>query len=187
MDTPRLAHLSQVEAAIWRELEAAAHDRSHGWRVGVLATRDGDGVDARSVVLREVDAAARTLLIFTDARSPKAQQIAAHPHGTLVLWSSELGWQLRLQLSMDLQTDGLAVATRWARLKLTPAALDYLSPLPPGSTLDHPLTAAPPERQSSHHFAVIAAAVRGLDWLELDARGHRRAAFDAAGARWLTP
>ena len=37
------------------------------------------------------------------------------------------------------------------------------------------------------HFALIEATVDSIDWLELHAQGHRRAAFDAAGARWLQP
>jgi hypothetical protein len=154
--------------------------------VGVLATRDGDSVDARSVVLRELDSA-RTLLIYTDARSPKAQQIELDGRGTLVLWSAALGWQVRLRLDLTLETSGLAVLSRWARLKLTPAAHDYLSPLPPGTPLNTQNKPAHPKRESREHFAVIAAEVQAIDWLELDARGHRRAVFDAGTARWVTP
>ena len=73
------------------------------------------------------------------------------------------------------QTSGLAVSSRWARLKLSPAAQDYLSPLPPGA----PLTAAPsrpqPDRDSRSHFAVVQAQVQAMDWLELRPGGHRRA------------
>jgi hypothetical protein len=116
---------------------------------------------------------------------------------------------LRVQLSLE--TSGLAVSSRWARLKLTPARFDYLSPLPPGSLLDTPGSlldtpgslldkpasplgspdlqhhAADPPRESREHFAVIAAQVVAVDWLELHALGHRRALFDQAGRRWLTP
>jgi hypothetical protein len=188
--TPRLDDLGAIEAAIWRELEHAVRDRSQGpahpWRVGVLATRDGYSVDARSVVLRELDST-RTLLLYTDARSPKAQQIEQDGRGSLVLWSAALGWQVRLRLALTLETSGLAVLSRWARLKLTPAAHDYLSPLPPGTPLETAHKPAHPKRESRDHFAVIAAEVQAIDWLELDARGHRRAVFDAGTARWVTP
>ena len=180
---PRLDSLAEIESAVWRELAAAVHDRGHAWRVGVLATTDGEVGDARSVVLRDLDAGTRTLLIYTDPRSPKAAQIADHPLGTLVLWSDPLGWQLRLRVELQLQTEGLLVSSRWAWLKMTPAAHDYLSPLPPGSTVDHPL----PQRGSREHFAVLAAQVRDIDWLELHADGHRRAHFGDGGRRWLAP
>ncbi len=184
MNTPRLDSLPTVEAAVWRELGHAVRTKGHGWRLGVLATVDREAADARSVVLRDLDAQAHTLLIYTDSRSPKARQIQTHPQGMLVLWSEKLGWQLRLTVSLTLETSGLRVSSRWAQLKLTPAAHDYLSPLPPGSVVG---AAAVPERTSRDHFAVIAAHVEALDWLELHPQGHRRARFDAAGADWLTP
>ncbi len=175
--------LPALEDTIWQELARATRDRGHAWRFAVLATVDGEAADARTVVLRDTDRATRTLLIYTDARSPKAAQLTAHPLGTLVLWSPQLSWQLRLRVRLALETSGLRVSSRWAQLKLTPAAQDYLSPLPPGS----PLAAAAPERQSREHFAVLAAVVLSLDWLLLAATGHRRARFDAAGAAWVTP
>jgi pyridoxamine 5'-phosphate oxidase len=184
VNVPRPDTLAEVEAAVWRELASAAHDRSHGWRTGVLATADGEGADARSVILREVEPEARTLLIFTDARSPKVAQLQAHPKGTLVLWSPALSWQLRLRVDLVLETEGLRVSSRWARLSMTAAAQDYLAPQPPGSPLLEPPA---PARESRNHFAVIAARVEQLDWLELHPAGHRRAIFGAGGAAWVTP
>jgi hypothetical protein len=67
---------------------------------------------------------------------------------------------------------------------MTPAAQDYLSPLPPGAPVE-PLR---PERSTRDHFAVVHARVQAIDWLELHAEGHRRALFDQQGqGRWLTP
>jgi pyridoxamine 5'-phosphate oxidase len=175
--------LPALEDAIWQELARAPRDKAHAWRCAVLATVDGEAADARTVVLRDADRATRTLLIYTDARSPKAAQLAAHPLGTLVLWSPQLSWQLRLRVRLALETAGLRVSSRWAQLKLTPAAQDYMAPLPPGS----PLATAAPERHSREHFAVLAAEVVAMDWLLLAATGHRRARFDAAGAAWVTP
>lgn len=183
MAAARLEQLPQIESAVWQELAAAVRSKQHAWRVAVLATIDGDAADARSVVLRGFEAQTQTLLMYTDSRSPKAAQLEAHPLATLVLWSAALGWQLRLKVALTLQTTGLLVSSRWAQLKLTPAAQDYLSPLAPGSPLDSPL----PERQSREHFAVVAAQIQSVDWLELHADGHRRARFDATGAVWLTP
>lgn len=179
----RLESLTAIEAALWRELAAAPGDKTHPWRTPVLATTDGEAGDARTVVIRETDAEARSLLLYTDARSQKAAQIARHPLGTLVLWSPALSWQLRLRVRLELQTDGLAASSHWARLKLAPGAQDYLSALPPGSALDSAIGA----RGERAHFALIEAAVQTVDWLELHADGHRRARFGADGARWLQP
>ena len=87
-------------------------------------------------------------------------------------------------MRLDVQTSGLAVSSRWARLKLTPAAQDYLSPLPPGSPVAERYE---PERASRSHFAVVTARVLATDWMELHADGHRRAYFGPDGAQWLQP
>lgn len=179
----RLESLSQIERACWQGLAEAASTTEHDWRYLVLATAAGDRADARIVVLREVDAETRELLFFTDSRSPKVEQMQQQPAASLVAWSPGRLWQLRLSVRCTVLTDGLEVSSRWARMKLSPAASDYLSPLPPGAPLDHPM----PDRSSRENFAVVSALVESMDWLELHADGQRRACFDARGARWLQP
>jgi pyridoxamine 5'-phosphate oxidase len=93
-------------------------------------------------------------------------------------------WQLRLRVRLEVDDRRLQASSRWARLKLTPAAQDYLSPLPPGSPL---ASRYEPQRASREHFAVVTAQVLSLDWLELHADGHRRARFGPDGAQWLQP
>lgn len=176
--------LPAVEAAVWRELAAATHDSAHGWRRQVLATRAGEGADARTLVLRELDPEARLLLFYTDARSHKAAQVAQHPEGTIVAWCAALSWQLRMRVRLELEVQGLAVSSRWARLALTPGARDYMAPSAPGTPLE---ATASPLRAGRTHFALLGATVESIDWLELGDSGHRRASFDAAGARWLVP
>jgi pyridoxamine 5'-phosphate oxidase len=183
MDAARLGSLPAIEAALWRELAAAPRDKAHAWRAAVLATTDGEIGDARTVILREADAQRRWLRLFTDTRSRKAAQLREHPLGTVVLWSAELSWQLRLRVRLALHSDGLAATSAWARLKLSPSAQDYLSALAPGTPLEQTFA----ERGDRAHFGLIEAEVLAIDWLELHAQGHRRAAFDADGARWLQP
>lgn len=185
------SHLSAIESAVWRELAAAAQDREHAWHCAVLATHDEHGgPDARTVVLREVDEPRRRLVIYTDARSAKHEQMATDPRAMLVCWSATLGWQLRLRLVCELRSEGLDVTSRWAQLKSRPSARDYLAPLAPGAVLGSEPQRGPqaaPTSVERTHFALIDAQVRSIDWLELHRDGHRRARFDADGARWLQP
>lgn len=201
----QLATLAEVEAAIWRELGRAALDRHHEWRTPVLATVDAEPADpaeplwpdARTVVLREALAEQHQLVIYSDARAAKLRQLQAAPGALLVMWSRRLGWQLRLRVQVEAHIDGLAATSRWMRLRATPSAQDYLSPLTPGSVLPEATpatgagddTAAPGGDAAAQrvHFAVLMATVQSIDWLELHRAGHRRARFDAAGPRWLVP
>jgi hypothetical protein len=185
----RIESLHLIHAACWQELRRAAHDREHGWRLPTLATVGEAGADARTVVLRDVDADGQALVFYSDSRAAKVQELLADPRATLVLWSHTLGWQLRLRCRVEVQTSGLEVSSRWARLKLTPAARDYLSPLPPGSPFG-PALPYEPDRATREHFCVLRAEVQSLDWLELHPDGHRRARFtrgqEPAG-QWLAP
>ncbi|RZT95226.1 pyridoxamine 5'-phosphate oxidase family protein [Rivibacter subsaxonicus] len=176
--------LEAIEVAIWRELRCASDDRHHEWRTPVLASVDAAlGADARTVVLREVDADAKQLRLYTDARSAKAAQIAAEPRVTLLCWSPRLQWQLRLRGRAGLVLDESMLRSRWERLRDSAAASDYLSPRPPGSVLAG--ATDPPGTEA--HFAIIELQVDAIDWLELHRAGHRRALFDGDGARWLQP
>lgn len=193
----RPQHLEEIEQCIWSELESCVMPRSrlrepdersaseapHEWRVAVLATVDDGLPDARSIVLREIDAPERRLIFYTDARSPKVRQIEATPQGTLMFWSPSLGWQLRMHVRLAVETSGLAVSSRWARLQTTAGADDYLAARAPGSPLDAPLA----DLGTRSHFAMIEAMAETIDWLELHPEGHRRAQFGSLGAKWLQP
>lgn len=183
----RIESLGLIERTLWSELAQATHERGHPWRVVVLATVEnspqGLRAAARSVVLRDVQPEHRQLLFYTDTRTPKVQQLRQQPQGTLLAWSATLSWQLRLEVGLVVADSGLDVSSRWARVKLSPSAQDYLAALPPGTPVDR----YEPERGSREHFAVVTAQVTAVDWLELHPDGHRRARFDAQGARWLAP
>lgn len=182
----RLASLEAIEAACWSELAAAVAQREHPWRTPVLSTFNGERADARTVVLRDLDDVQRELVIYTDARAAKVEQLRRFPQGTLVAWWPERGWQVRLAVHLQVETDGLATTSRWARLMHSPAAQDYLSSLAPGSPL--PDGFQPPALHAPlDQFGVITATVSAVDWLELHEQGHRRALFDASGARWVQP
>jgi len=194
---PRLQRLDEIEQRIWSELESCVAPRArlrgdpedpspqaqHEWRVAVLATVDDGLPDARNIVVREVDARERRLVFYTDARSPKVRQIEATPQGTLMFWSRALGWQLRMQVRLAVETSGLAVSSRWARLQTSAGADDYLAAQAPGSPLHAPLAAL----GTRSHFAMIEAMAETVDWLELHPEGHRRALFGTGGPKWLQP
>ena len=194
--TTRLQELDEIETSIWSELErcVAARPRAepdepvadeppHEWRVAVLATVDDGQADARSLVLREVDAAERRLVFYTDARSPKVRQIEQSPQGTLIFYSRKLGQQLRMQVRLNVETTGLAVSSRWARLQTSAGARDYQSVAAPGRPLDAPLS----ELGVRGHFAMIEAMAETVDWLELHPRGHRRAVLGGRSSHWVQP
>ncbi len=125
-----------IRQHIWKELGRATHDRHHAWRTPVLATATVDaGVNARTVVLRRVDALGQVLEIYTDNRSSKVSELTAQPLACLVFWSPRLRWQLRVHAKWSVQATGVDVASRWQAVRQTRAAGDYMSQIPPGAFL----------------------------------------------------
>jgi hypothetical protein len=181
-----------IRPQIWKELGRASLDRHHEWRTPVLACIDADGLpDARTVVLRQVDAQAGQLTFYTDSRSPKVAQLQAQGAAMLVFWSTRLSWQLRVRVASTVITAGPEVEALWQGVKQSAAAGDYLSPLPPGAVLSpgsDAADAAPANAPAPvHSFALLRAQVLQMDWLELSRDGHRRAQLSANTWAWLTP
>lgn len=191
MNTP-LETPDEIRRRIWQELGRASLDRHHAWRTPVLATAaDDGGVDARTVVLRSADAALTTLAFYTDQRSRKVADIAQRPDAMLVFWCNRLHWQLRVRARVSAQTSGPEVDALWQRVRQSPSAGDYLSPVAPG-TPRADAHGMPQPASNLSHFTVLTAKVTEIDWLELGRSGHRRARMltDASlpGAwEWLTP
>jgi pyridoxamine 5'-phosphate oxidase len=182
----------EIRPQIWKELGRASLDRPHAWRTPVLASTDADGLpDARTVVLRQVDAVAAQLTFYTDSRSPKVAQLQAKAPAMLVFWSARLSWQLRLRVACSVITCGPQVEALWQGVQQSAAAGDYLSPLPPGAVLPPGGGTADAEKVSvpapAHSFAVLHAQVLQMDWLELSRDGHRRAKISTHHWDWLTP
>ncbi len=177
----------EIRQHIWKELGRASRDRHHAWRTPVLATAADNGlVNARTVVLREVDATLGKLVVFTDSRSPKVSEIGKQQTALFVFWSSRLSWQLRARVNISIQTSGPEVDAYWQQVSHSAGAKDYLAQTAPGSACPDPAKTAEAS-PGIPHFAVLSAQVTELDWLELGRGNHRRARILADRWEWLTP
>ena len=176
-----------VPQRLWDELHNAITERGHAWRTPVLATLGLDGApQARTVVLRAVDAARGELRVYTDRRSPKVAELMAQPMATLVFWSEALQWQLRASVAVAVVLEGPEVDATWARVARSASAGDYLTPTPPGSALK-PSAPAAEATAGDHRLALLVMQVRCLDWLALARTGHRRARIEGGVLTWLVP
>jgi general stress protein 26 len=195
--------LDSVLSALWSGLAAAVRDRDHSWHLPTLATIGLDGSpQARTVVLRDIDPVAATILCHTDARSPKVAEIAAQPEVAWHFYDPRSRVQLRVKaiaaVHRAVADDPLALE-RWSASTLS-ARRCYLAPRPPGETADGPSANLPEglldrspvageDLPGRTNFAVVATRAVEIDWLWLRAGGHRRARFSVSGgaARWLEP
>jgi pyridoxamine 5'-phosphate oxidase len=176
-----------IRQQIWKELGRASVDRHHEWRTPVLATVGCDGSpNARTVVLRKVDARLLTFCFYTDARSAKVSEITKEPKAVLAFWSGRLNWQLRVKVEISVATDGPEIQALWQRIQQSASATDYMASASPGTERTTGFRTAQ-NLSGDHHFALLNAQVLQMDWLELGRGGHRRASMSADTWQWLVP
>ena len=107
----------ELQQLIWEQLQQAVSERGHAWRTPVLASVDEQGMpQARTVVLRDADAEAQRLVMYTDHRSPKVAEFVRRPQSLLVFWSKELSWQLRVTADIKVETEGAEVQEAWDQI-----------------------------------------------------------------------
>lgn len=184
--------LKNLAADCWRLLMAAPADRDSPFRTPVLAS---GAAQARTVVLRTADEAARTLTVFTDFRSAKADQLAADPRACLVFHDPKRGIQLRAWGEAVLHARDTVARAHWeAAPEVTRAPYVYMPG--PGTPLDRPGPVVPEATDSEAGYANFMVAVitlRRLEWLRLARAGNLAARFewDASGgglsATWIVP
>lgn len=193
--------LEAIESSAWAELARAVDDSDHPWRFLVLASVAEDTAAARMVVLRAVRTTEKTLLIHTDARSPKVRQLQANPHVSGVFWNPTEMVQLTVRGAASVHTVDQVADSQWSEAPAT-SRRAYLGPFPPGTVTGEPCVNLPesvigrvPDESElaagRQNFAVISFVVSQMDWLKLDRSGNLRARFsyenNTPTGSWIAP
>lgn len=190
----RLSSPDQLPSMSWSLLQ---HAIEHGgaFRLPVLATGSGSGVDARTLVLRAASLEHRMLECHTDTRAAKVEQVRQHPDMLWVFYDEDLKLQLRLRGRGQVLGDQAQIDTVWQALSAHTQRA-YAQPLNPGTSVDTLDGAAPcPDvkdpQVGRQHFAVIQCQVTQIHWLALDRNGHEcaKATFeqDQWSCTWVMP
>ena len=179
--------LETTLADAWSHLERGVQRASEAFHLGVFGSWNGRECGLRTVVLRGVNRERRELICHTDYRSPKRVQVDQRPRVSWLFYDPDRKLQLRMMGQAQTLREGTVANARWGQTSLS-ARRCYLAGQAPGtpvaspaSGLAPPFEARPPSHaesaQGRANFVVILTVVDELDWLQLDARGHRRARF----------
>jgi len=193
--------LESIEKECWSLLMEGAAKGKSAFHTFVLGTRSSNSIEMRTLVLRRMEKNSRSLFTHTDLRSPKAQQLRECSTCSLLFYDPVRRVQLRLEAEPFLH-EGNEVADRiWNHTNMS-ARKSYLSARPPGTPLSMPedglpshLNGCDPRPEESEdgrqNFLVVEFRVKSIDWLFLNAQGHRRAKFsypsDELEACWINP
>lgn len=186
--TPDLAAMSPPAAWAWLagELRAATLSARHGLHLPTLATVGADGEpQARTVVLRHVDAAHRELRFHTDVRSPKVAAIRRDPRVALHWYDPAQRVQVRIPAVATIHHGDAASGEAWAAAAAMSRAC-YAAESGPGTPLAG-LAAAPAapadgDDAGLRHFAVVVCRFDAAELLCLHASGHQRVRLHVARA-----
>ncbi len=202
--SPSLA-LTNLEQDSWQKLASALeHNKNQpidaGFKTMIIASRTATGADARTVVLRKVDAARKYVWFHTDVRAAKVMQLEAFPDSTLLFWDDKEQIQLRLLVETHLHTNDYVADEHWQTLGVS-SRKNYLSEYKPGSEQPSPYPGFPthlgadlPSKEESeagrNNFAVIECRVLAMEYLHLSRDGQIRARFQYepdSKMVWLAP
>ncbi|KQT70207.1 pyridoxamine 5'-phosphate oxidase [Methylobacterium sp. Leaf465] len=187
--------LDAALAEVWRLLVEGPRFRRNAFHMPALATVDAQGYpQVRTVVLRHADPVAGALRFHCDRRSDKASEIAASGHAALHGYDSAAKIQIRASGPATLHGDDALADAAWAG-SMAMSRVCYGADPAPGArlpagdayTLPDPETALTLGRPN---FCAVVVTLARLEFLYLDRRGHRRAAWARAdGWRgvWLAP
>lgn len=192
---------SELFEKAWIELANGAVKRKHGFHLGVFANPSQRGIEARTVVLRSVDAVARQVRFHADLRSAKFKELASGDRIAWVFHCPNLKLQIRAQGVCQVLTNGLLVEEAWSSTQLLSRRC-YLAQPGPGTPIDakssglpHGLDAREPTLEESEtgrgNFCVVATEVNEFDVYSLAYSGHSRCRFQFGDgtwrAEWLVP
>jgi pyridoxamine 5'-phosphate oxidase len=183
---PDLAAMSPSAAWAWLagELTAATASARHGLHLPTLATIGIDGTaEARTVVLRHVDAAAREIRLHSDIRSPKVAAMRRDPRVALHWYDPALRVQVRMPVVATIHHGDAVAAAAWAASAAMSRAC-YAAAHGPGTPIAAFAEASPAPADGDdaglRHFAVVACRFEIVELLCLHAGGHQRVRLHTA-------
>lgn len=197
----QLSGLEFIERECWALLQEGASRGKSAFHTFVLGTRNSGSIELRTLVLRKMEKSSRSLFTHTDLRSPKADQLRNSVNCSLLFYDPVRRIQLRLEAEPILHEENEISDLIWSRTNMS-ARKSYLSTRPPGTPLSQPedglpkhLNGCDPRPEESEvgrkNFLVIEFRVKSMDWLFLNAQGHRRAKFEyceeGLEACWINP
>lgn len=173
-----------------RWLATGATTPTHAFRWPVVSTVAADGgPDARIVVLRRFDPAARLLVFHTDARSAKAAALRRDPRAVFLFYDPDAHLQLRVRATVTVHhADGFARAEFDSLPKHNRASYASIgapgAEEPPDAPFDYPPKPPVDEAFAFANFLAVGCVIDRIDALELHPSGHRRAVLEWAGGEW---
>ena len=140
--------------------------------------------DSRIIVLRNFDSENLILNFHTDFRSPKVANLLQNINSLFVFYDFKLKIQLRIKVTSNVNNQNEVARKMWDRTSLMSRKCYLTKKIPssitgdPEDGIDLNLKGKEPTKSYSEkgykNFAVVENKIVEIDWLYLEANGHRR-------------
>ncbi len=202
-DEPRPDYYDDLAGSLrhaWQMLGRATKDRRSAFHAPVVANSAADGPQARVMILRSADAAARQLTFYTDTRSAKTLALALDARVAVTFYDAARKLQVRAGGLGVLHTGDALAEARWQAS--SPSSLRCYAGQTPGDISAVPTSGLPAELEgrvpqwaelssAQAHFAVLSITLQRMEWLYLHTGGQRRALYQWTDSdcvmNWLNP
>ena len=160
-------------------------DRHHSFHTPVFTNiNQKNNPVSRIVVLRHFDEENLILNFHTDFRSPKVADLQNNNYSSFVFYDPKLKIQLRIKSLSSINHKNKIAKLFWDKTKLSSRKC-YLTQKNPSSLTSKPEDGIPKHLMGTdpslgesekgyQNFAVIQNKAEEIDWLYLDASGHKR-------------
>jgi pyridoxamine 5'-phosphate oxidase len=188
--------LSDILAATWATLGHGVASRNSGFHHASLANVDrANKPRSRTVIVREINSAAKTVRFHTDIRSAKWGEFAVNPKASVLFYDPAEKLQIRVDGDVTLHHQDAVSDQAWSTSQRMSQLTYGINPGPGTPISDHNAFGLPPLDNDEAiaagraNFGVILLHISTLEYLSLKVRGNRRALFDFTKdtAQWLTP
>jgi pyridoxamine 5'-phosphate oxidase len=178
-------NLEEVETHIWELLLHSTLSAKTPFHQGSFATVNNNVPEQRTVIVRNVNIAEKTISFNTDIRSLKIVYLEANNSVSWLFYDKTLRVQLRMYAKAVIHYKDAVSELAWEQSKLT-SKMCYTTQQKPGNFIDSPELIEVNQGDVSEellvfaheNFAVINTKIYALDFVVLNRLGSKRAYLD---------
>ncbi|WP_345950516.1 pyridoxamine 5'-phosphate oxidase family protein [Mucilaginibacter sp. PAMB04274] len=184
--------LEDIINASWKKLTGQRDGDNAGFKYIQVCSYAADYIDAYTVVLREGSADNRSIIFYTDVRSPKVGDIKQNNKLTVISYNDEQKIQLILKGEAEIHFQNDTAAFYWQKDGYR-SRRSYLAQPAPTTSVEEATDGLlhlsnrkfdDADAAGYENFAVVKINVNYLEYLQLSRDGNRRAKFSWQGAGW---
>jgi pyridoxamine 5'-phosphate oxidase len=174
--------LSEMHDVAWHIMQLGKQSHKSNMHQIYIATVDAFGnPQNRTVILRSVDADAKTISFHTDCRSSKVQDLMHNPNTAALLYDHENRVQVRLQCIAALHQNNAIANDCWQKARLqsqltygNETASSTLIPIPTLLNVNEVNVTEAHIQFCKENFMVVTLQIHALDILFLHHTGNKR-------------